>query len=133
MQNLYISTATTAQYAGLAAIDPVNKPLLEARREAFALRRQVLLDGLRELGFGIEYEPRGAYYIYADISHLLNEQGWSDSEAFCFDVLEKYGVALTPGTDFDEYAGHKRVRFAYTLPEDRLREALARLKIAIGA
>jgi len=131
VQNLFISTSITAQYGALAALAPINRPLLEARREEFGRRREVLLSGLRDMGFVVDYDPRGAYYIYVNIQHILAKGGWADSEAFCFDVLEKSGVALTPGTDFDEHSGAGHVRFAYTQPIPRLEEALSRLQRVI--
>jgi aspartate/methionine/tyrosine aminotransferase len=130
-QNLFISSPVTAQYAALAAFAPASRALLDARRDEFAIRRDVLLAGLKALGFGIANEPQGAYYIYADIQPFIASGRWRDSEHFCFDILERFGVALTPGTDFSPAAGHHYVRFAYTLPEVDLRDALQRLNRAI--
>lgn len=131
-QNLFISSPVTAQYAALAAFEPNSRALLDARRDEFARRRNVLLAGLKALGFGVANEPQGAYYIYADIQPFIANGRWRDSEHFCFDVLERFGVALTPGTDFSPTAGHHHVRFAYTLPEADLRDALQRLGSAIA-
>lgn len=130
-QNLFISSPVTAQYAALAAFAPASRALLDARRDEFAVRRDVLLAGLKALGFGVANEPQGAYYIYADIQPFIASGRWRDSEHFCFDILERFGVALTPGTDFSPAAGHHYVRFAYTLPEADLRDALQRLNRAI--
>lgn len=131
-QNLFISSPVTAQYAALAAFGPASRALLDARRDEFAVRRDVLLAGLKALGFGISNEPQGAYYIYADIQPFIARGRWCDSEHFCFDILERFGVALTPGTDFSPATGHHYVRFAYTLPEADLRDALQRLNRAIS-
>ena len=131
-QNLFISSPVTSQYAALAAFEPDNRALLDARRDEFARRRDILWQGLQDLGFGLSHLPQGAYYIYADIQPFLASGQWPDSEAFCIDILERFGVALTPGTDFSEANGHHHVRFAYTLPEEGLRDALARLQRALA-
>ena len=131
-QNLFISSPVTAQYAALAAFEPASRVLLNQRRDEFSARRNILLKGLKSLGFGIAHEPQGAYYIYANISPFIESGRWKDSEHFCFDILERYGVALTPGTDFSPSAGERHVRFAYTLGEEGLQDALARLKQAIS-
>lgn len=131
-QNLFISSPVTAQHAALAAFSPESRALLDQRRDEFAARRNVLLAGLKELGFGIAHEPMGAYYIYADIQPFINSGRWRDSEDFCFDILERFGVALTPGTDFSPSEGGHHVRFAYTLSEAGLRDALQRLASAIA-
>ena len=131
-QNLFISSPVTSQHAALAAFAPDNRALLDARRDEFARRRDILWQGLQALGFGLSHLPQGAYYIYADIQPFLASGRWADSEAFCIDILERFGVALTPGTDFSEAHGHHHVRFAYTLPEEGLRDALARLQRALA-
>lgn len=130
-QNLFISSSVTAQYAALAAFAPESRAMLDARRDEFAHRRDILYHGLQRLGFGVSHIPQGAYYIYADIQAFIEAGRWTDSEDFCFDVLERYGVALTPGTDFSHAAGRHHVRFAYTLPEEGLKDALARLEQAL--
>lgn len=131
-QNLFISSPVTAQHAALAAFAPESRALLDQRRDAFAARRNVLLAGLKELDFDIAHEPMGAYYIYADIQRFIDRGRWRNSEDFCFDILERFGVALTPGTDFSPTEGGHFVRFAYTLPEAGLRDALQRLASAIA-
>ena len=58
--------------------------------------------------------PDGAFYIYADVSHLT-----ADSTRFCRDMLEEIGVAVTPGVDFDRARGATTLRISYAgSPED---------------
>ena len=52
--------------------------IFEQRRDAFRQRRDFLLPALRELGFRIEVEPQGAFYLYADVSAFTD-----DAQAFC--------------------------------------------------
>jgi aspartate/methionine/tyrosine aminotransferase len=127
-QNFYISPPSIAQYAALAAFQPAVIDELEARRKEFRRRRDFLVPALRELGFEIPFAPAGAFYIYAGITGLAD-----DSEAFCWDMLERAGVAFTPGTDFGSHLARQRVRFAYTEPLDRLELAVSRLRTALAA
>ncbi|HRE00712.1 MAG TPA: hypothetical protein PLV68_05400, partial [Ilumatobacteraceae bacterium] len=53
-------------------------------------------------------EPDGAFYVYADVSHLSD-----DSMTLCHRWLTEIGVATTPGLDFDTARGHRFVRFSY--------------------
>ncbi len=122
-QNLFLAAPTLAQHAALAAFTPAAQAIFEARRQIFAERRDYLLPALRELGFGIEVEPQGAFYLYADCSRFSD-----DSFAFCRDLLEQAGVAITPGIDFGSYRAHQHVRFAYTQPLEQLQEGIARLR-----
>lgn len=126
-QNFYISPPSIAQHAALAAFHPEVIAELEERREELRRRRDFLVTALRELGFAIPHVPAGAFYIYAGIEQLAD-----DCEAFCWDMLERAGVALTPGTDFGAHLARQRVRFSYTEPLPRLELAVARLRAALS-
>ena len=126
-QNFYISPPSIAQYAALGAFEPATLEIMEARRAEFRQRRDYLVPALRELGFSIPHTPAGAFYIYAGIEKLAE-----DSEAFCWDMLERAGVAFTPGTDFGEHLARQHVRFSYTQPMDRLELAVERLGKALA-
>ena len=121
-QNLYISAPTMSQYAALACFEPATLEILEARRAQFAKRRDYLLPALRELGFRIEVEPEGAFYLYADISAF-----GGDSYAFCQHLIETEHVAVTPGIDFGRHLADRHVRFAYTQDLPRLQQAVERI------
>ena len=122
-QNLFISPSAPAQYAALAAFDAETIAILEERRRQFQARRDLLLPGLRRLGFRVAAEPRGAFYIYADTSGLAD-----DSFRFAGELIEQAGVAATPGIDFGESAPQRHMRFAYTVAEEKLQEGLARIE-----
>lgn len=121
-QNIFLSAPAPAQYAALAAFAPATLAICEARCQEFRARRDYLVPALRELGFVIPHTPPGAFYVYADCSRLTQ-----DSHAFALDVLERAGVAITPGVDFGEHRANQHVRFAYTRPVARLREGVRRL------
>lgn len=121
-QNLFISLSTMAQYAALAGFEPGTREILDQRREIFRQRRDYLLPAVRELGFTVPCAPQGAFYIYADASRFT-----SDSQAFCLQLLEEHGVALTPGLDFGHYRSQQHIRFSYTTGLERLELAVSRL------
>ncbi len=126
-QNLFISPATLSQHAALAAFEPQTLAIFEQRRAAFAERRDRLVAGLRELGFGIPLMPEGAFYVYADASHLTD-----DSYAYCWSLLEEDHLAVTPGADFGCNHPERYIRFSYTTGLDRIELALQRLKQRIN-
>jgi aspartate/methionine/tyrosine aminotransferase len=125
-QNLYISAPTPAQHAALAALAPEGLAVLEARRAELGARRDVLLAELPKIGFAVRARPQGAFYIYCDVSEFTD-----DSFRFVEWLLETTGVALTPGRDFGDAAPEQHLRIAYTQPVDRLREAVARIGLAL--
>lgn len=121
-QHLFICPSAIAQYAALAAFAPATLALLEERRRAFEARRDFLLPALERLGMPVPARPAGAFYVYADCS-----RHGGDARRFALDVLEKGGVAATPGLDFGANATRAFVRFAYTRSLEDLREAADRL------
>jgi aspartate/methionine/tyrosine aminotransferase len=121
-QNLYLAAPTPAQHAALAAFEPETLAILETRRQELKARRDYLVPELRRLGFDIPVTPQGAFYIYAGCGRLTQ-----DSYAFTRDLLEKAGVAITPGVDFGANAPERHVRFAYTNPIELLQEGVARI------
>ena len=121
-QNVYLSAPTPSQLAALAAFTPEALAICEARRAEFRVRRDYLVPALRALGFGIPHMPPGAFYVYADCSRFTH-----DSHAFALDILERAGVAITPGIDFGVHRASEHVRFAYTRPVERLREGVRRI------
>lgn len=121
-QNLMISPHTVSQYAALASFLPETLEILEQRRQEFHKRRDLLLNGLRELGFFIPTTPEGAFYIYAGVTHLTD-----NSYDFCWSLLKEDHIAVTPGLDFGNYRSNEFVRFSYTTSLERIHMALERL------
>jgi aspartate/methionine/tyrosine aminotransferase len=126
-QNIFLASNTPAQHAALAAFAPAVRRELERRREVFRERRDFLLPALRQLGFGIPLIPQGAFYLYADCTRFTD-----DSQAFARDLLERTGVAITPGLDFGSHRAAGHVRFSYANTIDRLREAVSRMRDYLG-
>ncbi len=122
-QNLYISPPTVSQYAALAAFEPESIKTFEERRLQFEKRRDLLVAGLRDLGFGVPLMPEGAFYVYADASHLTD-----NTFDYCWSLLEEQKVAVTPGLDFGTFKANQFIRFSYTTGLDRIEMALERLR-----
>ncbi|UMA66114.1 aminotransferase class I/II-fold pyridoxal phosphate-dependent enzyme [Roseivivax marinus] len=119
-QNLFICAPHAAQVAALAALDATDE--LEANRAVYARNRQLMLDGLPKAGFDRLAPPDGAFYVYADVSHLTD-----DSRAFAAEILDRAGVAVTPGLDFDPERGGGTLRFSYARATADIEEGLERL------
>jgi aspartate/methionine/tyrosine aminotransferase len=120
-QNLFISASSFVQRAGIAALAD-GAAMAEAMRSACAGRRDLLVAGLRRLGFGIDRAPEGAFYVLADARRF-----GGDSRALAFRLLEEAHVGTTPGIDFGE-AAEGRLRFCYARSRATIETALARLE-----
>lgn len=121
-QNIFLAAPTPAQYAALAAFTPEALAIMEAQRQELQRRRDFLLPALRELGFSVQAEPQGAFYIYAGM-----ERFGDDAQRLCREMLDKTGVVFTPGMDFGSHQADTHVRFAYTTGVARLEQAVERL------
>jgi len=122
-QNLYISPPVPAQFGALAAFTPAVRAIVDERRRLFRERRELLVDGLRRLGFGVPVTPQGAFYVYARCDRFA-----TDSSEFVRRLLDEAGVAVVPGDDFGAFEAERHVRFSYAASLEQLHEALARLE-----
>ena len=97
---------------------------LERRRleQVYRRNRALMLEGLPKAGFTRIAPPDGAFYVYADVSDLT-----ADSRDFAAEFLDKAGVAVTPGLDFDPARGATTLRFSYARSTADIEEGLARL------
>ncbi len=119
-QNLFISTNALSQMAAVDAFDCNNE--LQEIIKKYKINRDILIDSLNQMGISNIAPCDGAFYIYADISHLTE-----NSMLFCKDLLNNAGVAITPGIDFDPTNGKSFVRFSYSCDEENIVEASKRM------
>ena len=125
-QNMFICPPHASQVAALAALDCVDEA--EANLAVYAENRRLMLERLPKIGFSRIAPPEGAFYIYADVSELT-----TDSLAFAAEILEKAGVAVTPGLDFDPHRGAQTLRFSYAAGAAEIAEGLDRLAAFMAA
>jgi LL-diaminopimelate aminotransferase len=107
------------QLAGAAALEGGA----EARREMnliYARRRDLVVDALREIGVAVE-PPRGTIYVWAPVP------AGHTSASFCELVLEEAAVVVSPGSAYGP-SGEGFFRISLTTPDDRLTEAVERLR-----
>ena len=125
-QNMFICAPHASQVAALAAMECEGE--LQANMDVYRANRALMLEGLPKAGFDRIAPPDGAFYVYADVSEITN-----DSRALAAEILEKAGVAVTPGLDFDPERGHTTLRFSYARSTDDIREGLGRLAALMNA
>ncbi|MDE9450755.1 aminotransferase class I/II-fold pyridoxal phosphate-dependent enzyme [Aliiroseovarius sp. Z3] len=125
-QNMFICPSHASQIAALAALDARDE--LDANLATYAANRQLMIEELPKIGFDKIAPPDGAFYIYADVSDLTN-----DSRVLAKDILDKAGVAVTPGLDFDPVRGHQTLRFSYARSIGEIRDGLKRLTSYMSA
>ena len=120
-QNFFISASSISQWAGVAALTKAAADV-EHMRAVYNERRKVLIKRLKDLGFVLKMEPKGAFYILVNAKHLAEK-----SYDLAFDILERAGVGVSPGIDFGQNAeGYLRISYANSL--ENIKEGMDRLE-----
>ncbi|MEP7296939.1 MAG: pyridoxal phosphate-dependent aminotransferase [Burkholderiales bacterium] len=122
-QNLYICPSAPAQHAALACFEPASIAEYERRRDEFRARRDFLVPALNAMGLTVPVMPDGAFYAWADCS-AHHPSSWD----FCFDIMKRAHVAITPGRDFGRFGTERFVRLSYANSMEQLQEAVVRLR-----
>lgn len=118
------SVGCTAQFTQIAGIEALRGPQDQVSYmvEQYKNRRDVIVQGLRDLPGVTCLLPQGAFYAFPNISALR-----TSSEALAELLLEEAGVALLPGTAFGTN-GEGYLRISYANSQENLEEALRRME-----
>ena len=125
--NFTICPPVLSQRAAVAAFTPEAVAEADSHLQHYGLNRERLLNGLRGIGIDKLAPTDGAFYVYADVSHLTD-----DSLSFCAKLLAETGVAIAPGIDFDPVRGGSYVRLSFAGPTADVDEAVARIGAWLG-
>lgn len=120
-QNLTIAAPTLSQVAAVAAFDGIEE--CEKNLDRYRVNRSIVVDGLARAGISKVAPADGAFYVWCDVRHLLNEE-LPTSQKLCTRWLDDIGVAATPGIDFDQSQGDVFVRFSYAGSPQDMSEAM---------
>jgi LL-diaminopimelate aminotransferase len=105
------------QEAGIAALRGSDE-FIDENCRIYAERRDILVDGLKNLGFAVE-KPKATFYVWCRV-------GGSSIE-FVKRILDGAGIVATPGIGFGKN-GEGYVRFALTRSKEVIAEAIKRLE-----
>ncbi|NIA14523.1 MAG: aminotransferase class I/II-fold pyridoxal phosphate-dependent enzyme [Nitrospiraceae bacterium] len=107
------------QYAGIEALDSCDA-FTEKMLGIYSARRERVLSTLRNLGWDYD-PPKGAFYLWVPVP-----KGYTSAE-FCDYLFDECAVVVAPGAAYGAN-GEGFIRFSLTVTEDRLDEALARMR-----
>ena len=119
--NLDSGAFSAVQYAAMRAMAGSQDDLKE-QLTVYRRRRDVVIDALRTMGWSVP-TPQASIYVWAP-----TPDGY-DSRSFAEMVFERTGVVITPGIGYGN-EGDKYFRLSLTVPDDRLEEAMNRMKEA---
>jgi LL-diaminopimelate aminotransferase len=112
------------QYAGIAALTECRNNI-EKMLPIYTDRRERVLNAFKELGWDSYDAPKGTFYLWLPTPDGMN------SVDFATLMFEKAAVVIAPGASYGEY-GEGYFRLVLTVPDDRLDEALDRIKKALS-
>jgi len=103
---------------------PEGDDYIKSANRAFKRKQNIMIKGLRELGWEIKDEdiPDSTFYLWLPVPNK-----YSSSFEFCEDLLEKSGVVIVPGDAFGKY-GKGFFRISYVCSDEKLQEAIERMK-----
>ncbi len=115
------------QAVQIAAIIAMREgdPHIEQQNLKYAHRRDVLVAGLRKLGWTV-VSPRATMFVWAKVSREHLEMFGGSTNEFCLAMVDQAEVAMTPGAAFGP-RGEGYVRMALVENEHRIRQALRQL------
>ncbi len=119
-----VCASSISQRAALAALEKCESYVAEMVRE-YDKRRRIIYNGLRKIGGFKTPNPKGAFYVFPDISSIEK-----DSVKFAKFLVEKAHVVVSPGVGFGP-SGEGRIRISYSIAAEKLEEALERIKVAV--
>jgi aspartate aminotransferase len=126
--HLSSNVSNISQLAGLAALQGDQAPAKDMR-DAFDIRRKVIVEGLNAIDGIICPEPTGAFYVYPDVTGLLGREWAGKTPTTSLEladlILDECEVAAVPGEAFGP-SGY--LRFSYALGDADLAEGIARLQ-----
>lgn len=107
------------QLAGIAALEGPQE-FIESMCEVYQQRRNCLVEGLQSIGWEVE-KPKATFYVWIKLPKKTNSISFSGL------LLEKANIVATPGVGFGKY-GEGYIRMALTVPKERIKEAVGRIK-----
>ncbi|QJD98478.1 pyridoxal phosphate-dependent aminotransferase [Mucilaginibacter robiniae] len=125
-------TCSITQRAGVAAYNGGLESVLQMR-DSFKKRRDLVYSLLQEID-GLKVNlPDGAFYFFPDVTSFFgksfNGKPINDADALSLYLLEEAHVAVVGGSSFGD---PKSIRISYAAAEDKLVEAVKRIKKALA-
>lgn len=131
--NIITCTATFTQYAGIEGLEGPQDDTYRMVEE-FKARRDIIVEGLNDIkGFRC-LSPKGAFYVFPNVTQACRNLGLSDSKELQLLLLHEGNVAVLPRTSFGvKNTGEKEeyIRLSYATSRENIVEGLKRIKKVI--
>ena len=132
MQGQFTSATCSITQKAMHAAMQLSAETTYPMRDAFKRRMDLVVKGLNAIkGFKCN-NPDGAFYVFPDVSYFFgkkyNDKVINNATDLCMYLLEEAAVSMVPGAAFGD---DRCLRISYAISEDKLTEAIARIKKAV--
>ena len=121
-----------AQYAAIEALIG-NQDIISNMVNTFKTRRDLILDGLTSVDNILCDTPKGAFYVFPDVSHYINktfkDKVIKSANDLSMILLEEKYIVTVSGESF---GAPNNIRFSYATSEDVIHEMLDRFKTILS-
>lgn len=131
--NIVTCAATFTQYAAIEGYEGSQKEA-EKMIEEFKYRRDLIVDGLNDIKGISCLLPRGAFYVFPNVTEAVKNLGLKDSKELQLKILHEGNVAVLPRTSFgSRNSGETQeyIRLSYAVSRKNISEGLKRIKKVI--
>ena len=136
LQGQYTSgPCSVSQKAAMVAYN-ASQECVEDMRKAFERRRDLIFDLVQQIpGFKLTKKPQGAFYVFPEVNSLYGKKTAdgkviANGDDLAMYILEK---GLVAGVSGDSFGAPDCIRFSYATSEDKIVEAMRRVKECIAA
>ncbi len=129
--NLHSCTAMMTQRAAYAALTSTQEPSMHMA-EAFRRRARLITDLLNDIRGICCVKPRGAFYVFPNVTEACRNLGLPGANALCDKLLLEAGVAVLPRTCFGRRLEEEEyIRLSYATSDENIVEGIRRMKTLI--
>ena len=130
------SSSCTATFTQIAGAEAYNGPQDDTKEMVtrFQARRDLIVNGLNDIKGVKCLSPRGAFYVFPNVSEACKNLGFKDSVELQEYLLNEAGVAVLARTCFgarNKGESEEYIRLSYATSEDNINEGLKRIKAAL--
>lgn len=134
LQGQYTSGASSIAQKAAEAAYTGSQQCVEDMRQAFERRRNLVVSLAREIPGLIVNEPKGAFYLFPEVSSYFGKSNGShvinNASDLAMYLLEEGHVATVAG---DAFCAPGYIRLSYATSDDNIKEAMKRIAVALAA
>jgi aspartate aminotransferase len=133
MQGQFTSGAASFSQRAAAVALRSDQSAALTMNEAFRNRRDLVLDALESIPGMKTNKPEGAFYCFPDVTGFFGkkhgEETIGNANDLCMYLLREANVSVVEGGAF---GAPECIRISYATSEEKLREALSRMSVALA-